>query len=40
MDFDYKFGNNYYKYYDNKVGVKSTVYNILAKEQSQRFSLV
>lgn len=35
MDFDYKFGNNYYKYYDNKVGVKSTVYNILAPEQSQ-----
>ena len=35
MDFNYKFGNNYYKYYDNKVGVKSTVYNILAPEQSQ-----
>ena len=35
MDFDYKYGNNYYKYYDNKVGVKSTVYNILAPEQSQ-----
>lgn len=35
MDFDYKFGNNYYKYYDNKVGVKSIVYNILAPEQSQ-----
>ena len=35
MDFDYKFGNSYYKYYDNKVGVKSTVYNILAPEQSQ-----
>ena len=34
MDFDYKFGNNYYKYYGNK-GVKSTVYNILAPEQSQ-----
>ena len=35
MDFNYKFGNNYYKYYDNKVGVKSTIYNILAPEQSQ-----
>ncbi len=35
MDFDYKYGNNYYKYYNNKVGVKSTVYNILAPEQSQ-----
>lgn len=34
MDYDYKFGNNYYKYYGN-VGVKSTVYNILAPEQSQ-----
>ena len=34
MDYDYKFGNNYYKYYGNK-GVKSTVYNILAPEQSQ-----
>ena len=34
MDYDYKYGNNYYKYYGNK-GVKSTVYNILAPEQSQ-----
>ena len=34
MEYDYKFGNNYYKYYD-KYGVKSTVYNILAPEQSQ-----
>ena len=34
MDYDYKFGNNYYKYYGDK-GVKSTVYNILAPEQSQ-----
>ena len=34
MDYDYNFENNYYKYYD-KVGVKSTVYNILAPEQSQ-----
>ena len=34
MDYDYKFGNNYYKYYGTK-GVKSTVYNILAPEQSQ-----
>ena len=34
MEYDYNFGNNYYKYYD-KYGVKSTVYNILAPEQSQ-----
>ena len=34
MNYDYKFGNNYYKYYGD-VGVKSTVYNILAPEQSQ-----
>ena len=34
MNYDYKFGNTYYKYND-KVGVKSTVYNILAPEQSQ-----
>lgn len=34
MEKDYSFGNAYYKYYD-KVGVKSTVYNILAPEQEQ-----
>ena len=34
MNYDYKFGNNYYKY-DGSVGIKSTVYNILALEQSQ-----
>ncbi len=34
MDYDYNFGNNYYKYYDN-VGVKSTVYDILAPAQEQ-----
>ena len=34
MDYDYKFGNNYYKYL-GKTGVKSTVYKILAPEQSQ-----
>ena len=34
MEYDYKFGNNYYKYFD-KYGLKSTVYNILAPEQSQ-----
>ena len=34
MDYDYKYGNTYYKYFDKK-GVKSTVYNILALEQSQ-----
>ena len=35
MAYDYKFGNNYYKYNGN-IGVKSTVYNILAPEQSQK----
>ena len=34
MNYDYNFGNNYYKY-DYPIGVKSTVYNILAPEQSQ-----
>jgi len=34
MDYDYNFGNNYYKYMGD-VGIKSTVYNILAPEQSQ-----
>lgn len=34
MDFDYKYGNDYYNYYGNK-GVKSTVYDILAPAQSQ-----
>ena len=34
MKYDYKFGNNFYNYND-KVGVKSTVYNILAPAQSQ-----
>ena len=34
MDCDYNYGNNYYKYFD-KVGVKSTIYNILAPAQSQ-----
>ena len=34
MEYDYKFGNNYYKYYGDK-GIKSTVYKILAPEQSQ-----
>lgn len=34
MDFDYNFGNDYYKYYGN-IGVKSTVYNIMAPEQEQ-----
>ncbi len=34
MDYDYNFGNDYYKYYGN-AGVKSTVYNILASAQSQ-----
>lgn len=34
MDYDYKYGNTYYKYKGN-YGVKSTVYNILAPAQSQ-----
>lgn len=34
MDYDYNFGNNYYKYYGD-YGVKSTVYDILAPAQSQ-----
>jgi len=34
MDYDYKFGNTYYKYL-GKTGIKSTVYKILAPEQSQ-----
>ena len=33
-DYDYKFGNNYYKYL-GKTGIKSTVYKILAPEQAQ-----
>ena len=37
-DYDYKFGNTFYKYYGNK-GVKSVVYNILAPEQSQEVQL-
>ena len=34
MDFDYCYGNNFYNYYDKK-GIKSTVYDIMAPEQSQ-----
>lgn len=34
MEYDYKFGNNYYKY-NGSIGIKSTVYNIIAPEQSQ-----
>ena len=34
MDYDYNFGNDYYKYYGD-VGIKSTIYNILAPEQEQ-----
>lgn len=34
MNYNYKFGNTYYKYYGDK-GIKSIVYNILAPEQSQ-----
>lgn len=35
MKFDYRFGNQYFNYYDKK-GVKSTVYDILAPEQEQK----
>ena len=35
MNYDYKFGSDYYKYYNDGYGVKSTVYKILAPEQSQ-----
>ena len=34
MDYDYTYGNQYYKYYDN-IGVKSVKYHIIAPEQSQ-----
>ena len=34
MNFDYHFGNDYYKYYGD-MGIKSTIYKILAPEQSQ-----
>ena len=34
MEYDYAFGNDYYKYYGD-YGIKSTVYSILAPEQSQ-----
>lgn len=34
MNYDYNFGNDYYKYYGD-YGIKSTVYNILAPAQSQ-----
>ena len=35
MNFDYHFGNDYFNYYDNHIGVKSTKYEILAPEQEQ-----
>ena len=34
MNFDYKFGSDYYNYYGD-IGVKSTKYKIMAQEQSQ-----
>ena len=34
MEYDYQFGNNYYKY-GKDMGIKSTVYQILAPEQEQ-----
>ena len=35
MNYDYKYGNTYYNYYDN-IGVKSTKYQIIAPEQCQK----
>lgn len=35
MEYDYNFGNNYYKYLGN-TGIKSTLYNIMAPEQAQK----
>lgn len=34
MNYDYKYGNKYYNYYDN-IGIESTKYKIVAPEQSQ-----
>lgn len=34
MNYDYKYGNKYYNYYDN-VGIQSTKYQIIAPPQSQ-----
>ena len=34
MNYDYKFGNNYYKYFDD-IGIKSTKYKIVAPMQEQ-----
>ena len=34
MDYDYKFGNQFFNYY-NDIGIKSVKYNILAPEQEQ-----
>lgn len=35
MNYDYNFGNEYYKYYNN-IGLQTKKYNILAPEQSQK----
>lgn len=34
MNYDYQFGNQYYKYFDD-IGIKSIKYKIMAPEQSQ-----
>jgi len=34
MNYDYHYGNNYFQY-NGKTGIKSTLYNIMAPEQSQ-----
>ncbi len=35
MNCDYQFGNQCYNYYDNKIGLQTTKYQIMAPEQSQ-----
>ena len=35
MNYDYSYGNNFYKF-DDKIGIKSTKYHILAPEQCQK----
>ena len=39
MDFDYNFGNEYYKYFDD-IGLQVKKYKILAPEQEQKNNLV
>ena len=39
MNYDYKFGNNYYKYFKEKE-VKSTIYDIIAKDKNRMFNQI